>query len=539
MKILAKKLNIVFFFTFAVFAIVLFGFAAQSHAYDDYSGFDSGYGAYYDNYDSTCYDCNGYSYDSGYYDYNNYSDTCYDCGYSTPYYYSAYSSHDTCGNGCNNNYVPPVMVSCTPNTYNAQTGQNVVWSAAVSGGSGNYSYSWSGTDGLSGGGNSQSRSYSSSGTKNAHVTVTSGGKSASADCSTYVSESQNTLSGSCSVDRTNVNRGDSVNWSANASGGNGSYSYSWSGDYPLSGQSGSNVTASYDSTGSKYGTVTITSGNQTITRSCGSTYVNDNYQNFNVSCSIDNHYVNVGDQVHMNASASGGNGNYYYTWYGSSPLDGRTGSSQYVTYDSTGDKSVSVTVNSNGQQRTQSCGTVHVGNNYNSGYNYNYYNNDLNISCTVNSATAAVGQNVIWNTSVTGGNGSYYYSWTGTDGLYGNSSTISRSYPTAGIKSSTVTVTSNGQTKSLTCPTVNVGGGTVALYQGPNQGNLASLSSVYLNQVPYTGVGDNPKLMMFIVGLLLWSGAMAYAIIRRQTKSARKNAILDFKRENMAKRGLM
>lgn len=472
MKILAKKLNIVFFFTFAFFAIVSFGFATQVHADWSYDGGDYYDGSGSSNWDyadntvyypndyylpsDTCYDCNS----SGYYYYDTSSyDTCYDCN-STPYYSYDYS-YDTCRSGCNNNNynyippvptIPPVVVSCTPSTSNSQNGQSVTWYAYVSGGNGNYSYSWSGTDGLSGGGNSQSRSYSSSGTKNAHVTVTSGDKSASADCSTYV---------------------------------------------------------------------------------------NDNYQNFDVSCSIDDYYVNVGDQVRMNASASGGNGNYSYTWYGSSPLDGRTGSSQYVTYDSIGDKDVRVTAYSNGQERTRSCGTVHVGNNYNSGYNYNYYNNNnLNISCTVNSANVAVGQNVVWNTSVTGGNGNYNYSWTGTDSLYGNSSTISRSYSTTGTKSSTVTVTSNGQTKSLTCPIVNVGGG-VALYTGPSQGNLASLSSVYLNQVPYTGVGDNPKLMMFVIGLILWSGAMAYAIIYRQSKSARKNAILDFKKENMAKRGLV
>ena len=467
MKILAKKLHIVLFFTFAIFAIVSFGFAAQTHAdwsFDDgyyYNGSDyTDYGPQDSYYSNTYPDSYSYNdaYQGGYYSYNNgyYNGNCSNCNSS---YYSSGNSYNTCGSGCNNNYVPPVVnnyvlpivVSCVPSTYNMQTGQTMTWSANVSGGNGNYQYSWSGTDGLSGGGSSQSKSYSSSGTKSAHVNVTSDGKTGYADC--------------------------------------------------------------------------------------GSVYVNDNYQNFDVSCSIDDYNVNVGDQVHMSANASGGNGDYSYTWYGAYPLDGRTGSSQYVTYNSEGDKDVRVTVRSNGQERTRSCGTVHVGNNYNSSYNYNYYNNDLNISCTVNSATAAVGQNVIWNTTVTGGNGSYYYSWTGTDALYGNGSTISRSYPTAGIKSSTVTVTSNGQTKSLACPTVNVGGGVA--YQTPNQGNLASLSSVYLNQVPYTGVGDNPKLMMFVIGLILWSGAMAYAIIYRRAKSDRKNAILDFKKENMAKRGLM
>ena len=150
-------------------------------------------------------------------------------------------------------------------------------------------------------------------------------------------------------------------------------------------------------------------------------------------------------------------------------------------------------------------------------------------------ANATVGQLVTWNTSVTGGNGNYYYAWNGTDGLYGNSSSMSKNYGSVGTKSASVTVTSNGQTKYLNCPNVVVG----AVTYVPPAANLASLSSVYLNQVPYTGVGDSPKFMAFMIGLILWSAAMAYVIIFRKRSITRKNHILDFKKENMAKRGLI
>jgi hypothetical protein len=399
------------------------------------SGYGSGYGSgYYSGYDDICYDCGGSDYNYNY----NY-DNCYDCGYTPPCTTCDYVPPCT-----NCNYVPPVIpalvISCTPNTSNIDTDQSVTWSSHASGGSGSYSYSWSGTDGLSGSGSQVSKTYYSTGSKNAHVTVTSGGRTASADCGVvYVEEQNQSLSGSCSVDDSSIDRNQSVRWSADASGGNGSYSYEWSGTYPLSGKTGRRVSVSYDTTGEKYGSVTIRSGGQSITRTCGTVYVEDNNQNYN----------------------------------------------------------------------------------------------NLNLSCTVNNASLAIGQTAIWNTSVYGGNGNYYYSWSGTDGIYGNSSSISKAFNTIGSKYATVTVTSDGQTKSLTCPTVVVGG---LVY--PNNGTPASLSSVYLNQVPYTGIGDNPKFIAFILGLFMFSALGAYMIVSRKAKIERKNKILDFKHENMLRKGI-
>jgi len=360
MKKLTKKLNILTLpVILSVMFLCLFVFSAvKANAYDggfdsgygsydsgygsgygSYdSGYGSGYGSYYGGYDNTCYDC-GSSY------YGGYDNTCYDCGYTPPC--------TTC------NYVPPVVViptlivSCTPNRYDVDKHESVTWTANASGGSGSFSYSWSGTGGLSGSGRQISQVYNSTGSKTAHVVVTSGGRTATADC--------------------------------------------------------------------------------------GSVYVNDDYRP----------------------------------------------------------------------------------------YNYR----DLNVSCTVNNNSLTIGQTAVWNTSVSGGNGSYYYSWTGTDGLYGNSSTISRNFNTLGAKYATVTVTSDGQSKTLTCPNVVVGG-----LAYPNPGVPASLSSVYLNQVPYTGVGDNPKFIAFIVSLLVFSAFGAYAIVYRKTKIERKNKILDFKNENMLNR---
>ncbi len=86
---------------------------------------------------------------------------------------------------------------------------------------------------------------------------------------------------------------------------------------------------------------------------------------------------------------------------------------------------------------------------------YNY-NPPLYVSCYSSSSSVNTGSYVTWRASVSGGNGSYYYSWSGTEGLYGNGSSISKTYSYAGSKTATVTVNSNGQTTSANCSTVTV-----------------------------------------------------------------------------------
>lgn len=75
------------------------------------------------------------------------------------------------------------------------------------------------------------------------------------------------LSASCTFSPTSVNTGQSVTWSASASGGTGSYQYSWSGTDGLSGSTQS-VQKSYSTAGTKTGSVSVSSGNQSTSVSC-------------------------------------------------------------------------------------------------------------------------------------------------------------------------------------------------------------------------------------------------------------------------------
>lgn len=81
------------------------------------------------------------------------------------------------------------------------------------------------------------------------------------------------------------------------------------------------------------------------------------------------------------------------------------------------------------------------------------------VSCTVSPASAKVGDPFTWTANATGGNGTYTYNWNG-DASPGTVSSVSKIYTTAGAKSATVTVISNGiSVTSSTCGNGGGGGG--------------------------------------------------------------------------------
>ena len=80
----------------------------------------------------------------------------------------------------------------------------------------------------------------------------------------------------------------------------------------------------------------------------------------------------------------------------------------------------------------------------------------LQASCRPNTNYAQTNTSVGWSVSVSGGNGYYTYSWTGTDGIIGDTNSILKTYMSEGIKSASVTVTSGGQPITVNCGNVNV-----------------------------------------------------------------------------------
>lgn len=82
------------------------------------------------------------------------------------------------GDACRSAPPKPLAVSCSGSPNPAGLNQTVTWSSLVAGGTAPYSYSWSGTNALSGSTQTVTKAYTTPGTKNATVTVTDSGSPA-------------------------------------------------------------------------------------------------------------------------------------------------------------------------------------------------------------------------------------------------------------------------------------------------------------------------------------------------------------------------
>lgn len=300
-----------------------------------------------------------YYYDDYYYDYN---DDYYDYGLS---------------------------ISCYPESSSSYTGQNVRWTASVWGGTGNYSYSWSGTEGLSGSGSSASIRYDRTGTKTAQLRVTSGGRTVSQLCSysvvVYADSSydydddyydDDDLDIKCSVDDRTVKVGETVRYEADADGGTGSYRYEWESNNGFR-DTGRTTRVEYNRPGTYRMELEVRSGNQYESRSCPTVrveengrYVSNNYysnqnnsttyvSDLSASCTADRISAYIGTPVTWTVYPRGGNGAYTYAWNGTDGLQSNQNS--IVTgYYTQGLKSANVTVSSGGRQVVIACGSISI-----------------------------------------------------------------------------------------------------------------------------------------------------------------------------------
>lgn len=77
---------------------------------------------------------------------------------------------------------PPLNASCRVSPSFGYTGDTFTWVATATGGTGSYTYLWSGTDSLSGNSASVNKTYSSAGNKSGSVAVTSGSQTVTSAC---------------------------------------------------------------------------------------------------------------------------------------------------------------------------------------------------------------------------------------------------------------------------------------------------------------------------------------------------------------------
>lgn len=194
---------------------------------------------------------------------------------------------------------------------------------------------------------------------------------------------------------------------------------------------------------------------------------------------------------------------------------------------------------------------------------------NLQGACAGLPAEVNIGETVTWTanqtSTATPGDGTYYtWQWNGDESLSGATQSISKSYTIAGVKNASVKISliitpSNIEKITRTCsitvktpppinpPPVNpppenpppenpppeepppseppsnpppsgcssnCGGGgmnqpTVVLFQ---KAVKAPLAFVYLSQIPYTGLSGAGKILLFIIGLAIWSALVVYAL---------------------------
>lgn len=140
-----------------------------------------------------------------------------------------------------NEPLPNFNISCSASPNPVKTGENVTFTAIVSGGTGPYTYTWSGA--CEGSSASCTNSFSSPGEKSALLIVVSDDPYVrNVSCSVSVVASAPELNVSCSASPSTTIPGQNVTFSCLISGGKPPYKYSWSGD--CVGESGEGSTAS-------------------------------------------------------------------------------------------------------------------------------------------------------------------------------------------------------------------------------------------------------------------------------------------------------
>jgi|GEM_PF-2209088 len=129
----------------------------------------------------------------------------------------------------------------------------------------------------------------------------------------------------------------------------------------------------------------------------------------------------------------------------------------------------------------------------------------FSVTCGVQPTVASINQQVSWRAFPTGGSGTYYYLWNGTDGLTGSSQESKKSYSSSGAKLAAVGVSDGYTQKSSQCPQVTVTS-TVAQNQAP----VAQAQTVtYYKQRSLDKYTNN------VIGWFLIAGASHYEPYRR------------------------
>jgi len=171
-------------------------------------------------------------------------------------------------------------------------------------------------------------------------------------------------------------------------------------------------------------------------------------------------------------------------------------------------------------------------------------NDDLNVICRVSDSSVDEGDTVRFTADISGGDSPYEYDWRGD--IDGDDKTESFRFNREGRYDVEIRVTDDdGNTDTDDCPVVVVddednddddNDNNVNLIttttSNPPTGNLASLNSVFLSQVPYTGSKETLTIIGYVATIFVWSVLVVYFLAKRKSKMLKSSIIDSFKKGN-------
>jgi hypothetical protein len=258
-----------------------------------------------------------------------------------------------------------------------------------------------------------------------------------------------------------------------------------------------------------------------------------------VVCRVSDTRVDEGDIVRYEVEIDGGSSPYDIDWSGSVSGNDRTES---VRFNSSGTKHARVRVEDDrGRTASDTCPAVFVDNDRDRDDD-----NDFEISCKISDTRIDEGDRITIEVEIDGGNSPFEIKWSGDDNEIDDFDDDKRSQRVRindrGRYDLEVRVEDDdGRVRRDDCRTIIVDDDrdrdddvNVVSTGGfsSNTGNFASVDSVFLNQIPYTGPGDWAKGAGFVGLVLLWSAAVGYAIRKKSKKNTKSKEIEKFKELN-------
>lgn len=297
-----------------------------------------------------------------------------------------------------------LTVSATPNP--AQIGEQVVWSVAVTGGTGVNSYEWQGSDGLSGNNQTVQTSYTISGAKYGIATVVSGTQIESAGASLEVATPTPPQDPPIVLSEIVVNPNPSfvsqtVSFLATATGGSGVYEYEWfvdggSGGCSVGDSQVFSISGVFVIPKIYVVSIKVASGNAETQFTSAYVEVKDTpIPPLIISTiTVDNQSPYLNDIVTFSTSTpTGGNGNYTFNWSIDGVVVQGNGVSMSHTFTTPGVKRVDLTIASGSQNATSSLLITVVGSEpTNSFFTY--------IGITASVIKVNVGQQIDWSFAI-------------------------------------------------------------------------------------------------------------------------------------------